>query len=449
MTADTPKPPAIVFVPGLPHSAANTADRVADVLARALDNQVRGRSYSTKSDAVVTAPRGLTASKTIVSDDGSQTFQTFELDYRPRFGRRPEVPATQAVTMGALEATKYLIIGSLRLFRATFRRPRPKRLMARVQMGIGYVLVLVLFFVWLAAAYALYKAFDLPKVPFLEGLSADGARDWSIGLGAFGILSWQAMRKKILQLAAVTQQLVDYTGNRDRNRDTTCMTLDDAVAGLLDTGYTTIHVIGYSLGSLVVFDAVFPQTTSRKASSPMESIASMTTIGCPLDMVRTFYPSYMDGREDRRAAVVREPGEPPSIQWINIFNAADVFGSNLVAGDDVAEVAPEQKKARPGNVDVLDQYKASSIRYLDEELTIDQLLKSRGFRVHGEYWGEADEAHCFEPVVRLLLPPDDGDPRRGGEAGRAPDVRPNSDGVPAVLLAPGAADAAAVRVEQA
>lgn len=217
------------------------------------------------------------------------------------------------------------------------------------------------------------------------------------------MISWQLARKKILALATTTQRLLDYTGNRDRNRDTVCLTVDDAVAGLLDDGWSEIHLVGYSFGSLILFDSVLPKLTSWKASEPIRSVKSLTTIGCPLDMVRLFHPSYTTKRQDRRQL---------DLKWINIFNAADVFGSNFVTRDDAVDGAVavnelvEQARAREGEVagDAMIHYTANSYRYLDERLTLWQVLvKAKGLRVHGGYWGSDDEAHCFEPLVSYLL----------------------------------------------
>ncbi|MDD7941871.1 hypothetical protein PHK61_25980 [Actinomycetospora lutea] len=132
----------------------------------------------------------------------------------------------------------------------------------------------------------------------------------------------------------------------------------------------------------------------------------MTTIGCPLDIVRMFYPKYMEDRDTRINSV--------NIEWINIFNAADVFESNLKSKTDSEQgpaSGPSQQRTEPAAVgktnadEVAAKLSAASIRYLNESLTPLQVLKAKGFRVHSGYWGEADEAHCFEPFVKLLREP--------------------------------------------
>jgi hypothetical protein len=56
------------------------------------------------------------------------------------------------------------------------------------------------------------------------------------------------------------------------------------------------------------------------------------------------------------------------------------------------------------SVDDLRDFTPESIRYLQERLTIGQLLMARGFKTHAQYWGTADEAHCFEKVLDLWVP---------------------------------------------
>lgn len=169
------KSPAIVFVPGLSQGATNTADRVAEVLAHAIDNQVQGRSYSTKSDTTITAPRGLKVSKTIVSSADEETYQIFELDYKPRFERRGALPGVQATAIGALEATKYMVLGAIKLVSATVRLRRSKSFAAKCQLGVGYALVRPLILAWIVAAYGLYVALGGPALPWLDVLTSDNA----------------------------------------------------------------------------------------------------------------------------------------------------------------------------------------------------------------------------------------------------------------------------------
>ena len=175
---------------------------------------------------------------------------------------------------------------------------------------------------------------------------------------------------------------MSYVDNDDRHSDTVTLTVDLALDGLRDTGWTgPVHLLGYSFGSLVLFDAMFPRATSHRSGDPVASVRSLTTIGCPLDAVRLFRPRYADTRAARAA------GTP----WRNVFIATDVFGSNLRNGDDV-------QGGSQTSIDIID-VDPISIRYLDERLSWGTVLRLRGFRSHAGYWGGPDEGSCFDGLV--------------------------------------------------
>lgn len=201
-------------------------------------------------------------------------------------------------------------------------------------------------------------------------------------------MTWAAVGNRILALALVVQQLIDYIRNVERHRDDVCAVLDDAIDGLRDATWTgPIHLLGYSVGSLVMFDALHPKASSLMADAPMAEVSSLATIGCPIDLVRLFDPRYGRDRVGRA-----------SVAWTNIYNPADVFSSNLRDHGD----------AEPGDGDVvadLASFTPTSIRYLDEDLTIIRILLARGFRTHSGYWGDADGAHCFATLVPTWMPP--------------------------------------------
>ena len=52
----------------------------------------------------------------------------------------------------------------------------------------------------------------------------------------------------------------------------------------------------------------------------LSTVKNLVTIGCPFDMVRTYWPNYFINRQ-------RQSNAP--VQWINIYAPLDVFGSNF------------------------------------------------------------------------------------------------------------------------
>lgn len=370
----------IIYAPGLGRDEANTGDRIAEVIAGALDLRDAGVRYSTTSDAAISAPRYLKVSKTIVDDKGTAVLQVFELDYQDLL-EKPTGAAGPPVPPGVVRSTQYAILGAFLLAWA-WRRPA-KTWTAKLQLGLGFLCAAALALTWLVALYAglIAAGVDLPNV--FGGLFGENAADWTFGIAGTGaILSWTAVRKKALSLSATLRHLIDYVRNTDRANSTVSLTVDHAIAGLLDAEWTgDIHLLGYSFGSLVLYDAAFPHPTSGKGSAPLDRAASLVTIGCPLDFVRLYFKDYTTGRQARSS----------ELPWTNIFNAADVFASNLKNKSDT----DAGQSDAPG----LEQLKPESIQYLHEELNLTQLLMAKGFRTHAGYWGTADEGSCFERLL--------------------------------------------------
>lgn len=375
----------IIYAAGLGRQDANTADGVAEVLARAIDRREAPGTCSTKSDSTVSAPKGLKAAKTIVDENDQPLIQLFELDYERRLHKTSSV-AGPPPPPGIVQSTKYTVFAAVLLAWA-WRRPA-KRFMTKVQLWLGLGALLLLILAWLVALYAavISAGLDLPKP--IGGLFGEDAAGWTFGIsGTVAVVSWATVRRKALALAVTIQHLIDYTRNSERLRDSVCLTVDDAIAGLLDAGWKgDIHLLGYSFGSLVLYDAAFPHPSAQKRSEPFNTAASLVTVGCPIDLVRLYNKDYTKGREARKSG----------LPWRNIYNAADVFGSNLKDKNDEESgesIAPSFSSFDP-----------KSVRYQQEELTLVQLLMARGFRTHAGYWGTADEAHCFEKVLDLWLP---------------------------------------------
>lgn len=378
--------PILIYSPGLGQYAANTADGVADVLARIIDRQRTG-TFTSAADSQVTAPRGLKAGKSILDADGVAVLQLFELDYGSRLGQRSSA-AGPPVTPGVFKSSLYALLGCARLIPAFFRGAKSK--MACLQLALAS---LAAFCLVLAAVVTIVTAFGaagvgLPNV--IEDVFGARAAQWTIGLGTLVTVgTWSAVRSQLLGIAATTQQTIRYVVNEDRNGDTVALTLDDAVDGLRDNGWTgKLHLLGYSFGSLVLFDAMFPMDSASRAAQPVDGVASLTTIGCPIDAVRLFWPSYTSA--DRTPRCVGLP-------WSNVFIATDVFGSNLADGQDQNEGPVADALGITGA-------NATSIRYLEEELGLISVLKIRGFTTHSGYWGTATDASCLDKFVAQWCP---------------------------------------------
>ncbi len=367
--------PVLIYAPGLGRFSHNTADGVADVLARTID-RLGPEEYSTRTDAAVTAPKGLRVGKTIIDGKDQPVLQLFELDYlgllEPDSGvvGRPVVP-------GLIRTVYFALFGLLKLIGA-FGRPA-KTWVVKAQLLLGFILTLVLIFGATVAVYSAVFA-NGGTLPW-AGVFGPEAGPWMFGMSSIGVLViWSAARKKVLALAGSMEWLMRFVTNESAIADTVALVVDEAVDGLRQNGWTgSIHLLGFSFGSLVLFESLFPRPGALRSASPIASVASLTTIGCPIDIVRLYQPSFVIGRTERR----------PSLPWTNVFNPADLFSSNLRDADD----------GSAGVADALPfvSVPPHSIRYLNQNLGPTQIFS--GGKTHAGYWGTPSRASCFEPLV--------------------------------------------------
>jgi hypothetical protein len=383
--------PVLIYVAGLGSNKLNSADAVGDVIADALDLRKQPTQYQAKTEASVTAPAGLKASKGIyeVGTDAC-ILQLFELDYKGLFqGSTSSVGPS--VSPGVVRSSQYALFGMVMLIGAVFRRS--KGWAAKVQIVLGFFGVAALMFAWLMAIFAGLVAAGVDFPGFLGGIFGETAAGWWFGIsGTAAVVTWAALRKSILSFATTIGRLIDYVRNAGRVRDDISLAIDRAINDLRDNEWSgDIHLLGYSFGSLVCFDAAFPDPNSLLQVEAFQHVKSFTAIGCPLDLVRLYVPSYAASRVPRKQ----------DLPWTNVFNAADIFGSNLKNKNDDAEATTAASVA-----EVLQPYgDPVSIRYTSQKLGLLSVLMARGFRTHDGYWGDAKGGSCFGRLISDWIPP--------------------------------------------
>lgn len=72
--------PILIYVPGLGGAETNTADHLADLVAKVADSLDPSATFITQPTMGVTAPRGLSAGRT-VTVGGDPKLQLFQFDY--------------------------------------------------------------------------------------------------------------------------------------------------------------------------------------------------------------------------------------------------------------------------------------------------------------------------------------------------------------------------------
>lgn len=380
MAADVHKDkPVLIYLPGLGNYRENSADGVADVLAAALDRR-RLPGFNAASQNGVAAPRNLKVAKAIVGDGDEVLVHCFELDYRPRLAPTSG-PSGPPAPPGIVRSARFAVVGALAVLWAWRRGAKGRR--AKLQLAYGLLLALSMVFAAVAAVVAAVVAAEPTWLPngFVDWWNGDETAVAG-GVGVTVIALWSALRRRLLALATTAERNLRYVHDTSC-RQTIVNLVYEAVDGLRHAGWTgDVHLVGYSFGSLVLLDATAPRRDAP--APPLEfaaQLASIVTIGCPLDLVRLLQPSFLGERS-------RLSGVP----WFNVVTPGDVFGSNFRDGDD----APRTPADRPS---VIGGEPPITIAYGDDPLTLPAILAGQGFARHGRYWGPADAASCFDNLI--------------------------------------------------
>jgi hypothetical protein len=152
--------------------------------------------------------------------------------------------------------------------------------------------------------------------------------------------------------------------------------------------YDRVDIVAYSFGSVVAIDALYP--LADIPGPRFEQIDTLVTIGCPFDIIRTYWPEYFD-RRWHRVGVPR--------RWLNIYSPIDVFGSNFldVEGSEIGVRLQDGTTLRPHS-------EAWHVISEDRKVSPIQVLLMVGIKAHAMYWAPSFEQEdtVFAPVMRHL-----------------------------------------------
>jgi hypothetical protein len=84
--------------------------------------------------------------------------------------------------------------------------------------------------------------------------------------------------------------------------------------------YTSVHVVGYSFGSVVAIDCIYQDS---EVSAAFNDVTTLATIGCPADFIRTYWRDYF----------VKRHAPTTEVRWLNVYAPTDVLASNFRDGD--------------------------------------------------------------------------------------------------------------------
>ena len=260
-----------------------------------------------------------------------------------------------------------------------------ERWQTKVRLWLGVLTCALLAFFAVYSFIGLLVALDVKLPSWVEDIFGLTSGDWKLKVSTLGVvLTWTVARKVLLGLAAAVQACIRFVKNVDVVADSISEELNQAIDGLRPSGWTgPVHLLGYSFGSLVLFEAFFPRTDALRGYAPPAEVSSMVTIGCPLDMVRLFKREYASGRMARN----------PELGWTNVFIEADVFASNLTDRND--------KSTGTGDV-TIGGVTPASVRYTDKGIRLLQIFTSG--RMHAGYWGKG-RASCFGDIAPAFVAP--------------------------------------------
>jgi hypothetical protein len=397
---------AIIWLPGLYASPNTAVDAVARRLASALDRRAATATArfgtAEQIEEIDRGKAGKVRRASIVRNDAGEdtpVVDLFELDYAPTLLR----PHLQATALRRWLEASWVVVSSLILALGTYRHRRGKNVLEKLQLVFGALWLLMLVgYVWLlflGVVVAINSLFDLQLGADL-GITGGWWDTISQVIGGLLVLALgasatiPAIRARLEQAGAATISGFAYL-RVGRQRPALTGKLADLVEHIAEAGrtYRRVDVIANSFGSLIALDTLFPHGAEPEPRLAM--VKGLVTIGCPYDAVRAMWPGYAERRRGLDGA--------PS-GWLNVYSPHDVFGSNF--RDDGKDEAPDVVVAE-GTAGVVHQPTNLVFRagQASESLTLLDVLVLGGFRAHGRYWGDQEEAEntCFNAIVSELF----------------------------------------------
>ncbi len=391
----------IVYLGGFGHrildqSAAVVADRIARAVQERLSD-VPGMAYRVhvEADAHAPAPDLAVDIATIElrrGDTWTPVIDVLEVRYLDRFARS----VSRLSPLGrALKALSILWMSwwtshkarraAIRPGRRGWRRPRLEQLQATwltmvLLLSVGYLI----YWVGLAAILAAVAALAA------LGIRLDTVPVWLLTIIVPLLGLAESVRRNVFdryeQWAAETFASLEYQID-----DQPFLAVPNAVLDAIELARQRqpgpIDLLGFSLGSFLSTDVLFPRQARQRIWSPPAEIDNWITVGFPYDLVRATRPDYFRNRQ------------PPTVRlerWLNIVVEHDFLGTGFEPGDGRGvHVAGSNRLIAP---DV-------SLSFRPDGLTrpgrLAWLTPRRLVTKHTIYWNDQDPRapSCFRMIV--------------------------------------------------
>ena len=404
---------AILYLPGLRLGLGGEKSKrgVATRLASALNSGAATRAATfpiTWNDGAVRDTGGGTHVATISRQESGGTpapvLDVYAYDWSQALATRWK--AKSRLQRATRLAMSLLSVPSFVRFFTTSGKKNPTG-RAQLVLAVVAAAVVAAYFVillWALAQTAWQlkeKYLDDPPAPAASAPAAAGAEpsrtgddgatsaQWITVLAAAAAAAMPNVRRHLTTTGSALGAAASYVRVAE-GRSETMGDLQSYLEGIVETNdYERITVLGYSFGSILALDALYPTTAAT--THTYDSVAQLVTIGSPYDFVVALKPDWRDGRHSR-------VGVPRN--WLNIYSTIDLLGSNyLDAQGKEVTVVPT------GTTDPAAQTPVRPTENLTWELGIrpswTNLLELYGFASHGLYWGNDDQvdSNVFELVV--------------------------------------------------
>lgn len=390
-------PDAVIFIPSVGRQGGDqSVDSIAGQIATELDrNAITAQArFTLKTDPrrQAAGPRGRSALQTIVRHDGNQETPVLDLygfDYRDdlvgHFLKRNAIIKSMLLLLVLVATVPRFVVRLLR------RPNKSKGAADQLQLLYGLaVLSLLMVYTGILLVAAAQLVVETPSLfdgtPTLPTITPPQVL--AILMGLAGVF-FPTIKERFAEFAVSYVSIIRYllVGERRAVACGRLASLLEHITERPDADYNRIHIVSFGFGSIIAIDALHPQ--AGPLGQRFSLVDTLVTIGCPFDIIRSFFPSYFQARY----------GTPttPS-RWLNVYTPIDVLGSNF-REDSLTKEANQGVEHKDGGL-------ACPINLpYDEDVKPSTLtwLWMTGLRSHSMYWGsEEGEASCFGPIVQHM-----------------------------------------------
>lgn len=397
--ADQPPEPkwdAIIFVPGLSAAPHRRLPHITTVLCNELDRAAKDRMarFEVRPSPSQTGDPAVPY-QSIFRVDGDRSFPVADVyfldhDSIQQADQTPANPLFRVFTLG-LTVLAGIAVWVPAAVRSLRHRTKPLRQMLQLLLALGILLLLGAYLVTAVVALVQLVLTAYAQATGDARLELTPPQALVVVVAVLGVLLPNA-RQRLADDAENYLRMIRYlwfSGPRDTLRGAV-LTLLERISERREVG--DIHLVGFSFGSLVAIDTVFPQ--SKPPTPRMDRVRTLVTLGCPFDLVRALQPRYYEQRFS--------PGDatPPKPRWLNIYDPIDLLGSNF---RDDHRKAPVRRGVEV--IGALDPRRPDlNLRWnRNQRLGLMTGLMLASLRVHAQYWGEDPHADTALGCVATQL----------------------------------------------